>query len=71
MIIRDILFHAILKPYIVFNTEASWEYKDLFPVDRFDINPFDLEVGLTEENGSISSACTTVEQDEGYVPVIR
>jgi Aminotransferase class I and II len=49
MIIRDILFHAILKPYIVFNTEASWEYKDLFPVDRFDINPFDLEVGLTEE----------------------
>jgi hypothetical protein len=49
MIIRDILFHAILKPYIVFNTEASWEYKDLFPVDRFDINPFDLEVGLTDE----------------------
>jgi hypothetical protein len=49
MIIRDILFHAILKPYIVFNTDASWEYKDLFPVDRFDINPFDLEVGLTEE----------------------
>ena len=49
MIIRDILFHAIIKPYILFNTEASWEYKDLFPVDRFDINPFDLEVGLTEE----------------------
>jgi hypothetical protein len=49
MIIRDILFHAVLKPYILFNTEASWEYKDLFPVDRFDINPFDLEVGLTEE----------------------
>ena len=49
MIIRDILFHAVIKPYILFNTEASWEYKDLFPVDRFDINPFDLEVGLTEE----------------------
>ncbi len=49
MIIRDILFHAVLKPYILFNTEASWEYKDLFPVDRFDINPFDLEVGLTED----------------------
>lgn len=49
MIIRDILFNALLKPYIVFNTEASWEYKDLFPVDRFDINPFDLEVGLTED----------------------
>jgi len=49
MIIRDILFDAVLKPYILFNTEASWEYKDLFPVDRFDINPFDLEIGLTED----------------------
>ena len=49
MIIRDILFNTALKPYIVFNTEASWEYKDLFPVDRFDINPFDLEVGLNGE----------------------
>jgi hypothetical protein len=49
MIIRDILFDAVLKPYILFNELASWEYKDLFPVDRFDINPFDLEIGLTEE----------------------
>lgn len=49
MIIRDILFDAVLKPYILFNIEASWEYKDLFPVDRFDINPFDLEIGLTED----------------------
>jgi len=49
MIVRDIVFRDTLKPYILFNTEASWEYKDLFPVDRFDINPFDLEVGLTEE----------------------
>jgi hypothetical protein len=49
MIIRDILFHSIIKPYILFNSDASWEYKDLFPVDRFDINPFDLEVGLTED----------------------
>jgi aspartate/methionine/tyrosine aminotransferase len=49
MIIRDLLFDALLRPYIVFNTEASWEYKDLFPVDRFDINPFDLEVGLTAD----------------------
>ena len=49
MIIRDILFHSIIKPYILFNTDASWEYKDLFPVDRFDINPFDLEVGLTND----------------------
>lgn len=46
MVIRDLLFNASLKPYILFNTEASWEYKDLFPVDRFDLNPFDLEVGL-------------------------
>lgn len=50
MIIRDILFDAVLKPYLLFNTEASWEYKDLFPVDRFDINPFDLEIGLDEES---------------------
>ncbi len=49
MIIRDLLFDAVLRPYIIFNTDAAWEYKDLFPVDRFDINPFDLEVGLTEE----------------------
>lgn len=51
MIIRDVLFNrdTVLKPYILFNREASWEYKDLFPVDRFDINPFDLEIGLTAE----------------------
>lgn len=49
MIIRDILFDAVLKPYILFNIDASWEYKDLFPVDRFDINPFDLEIGLTDD----------------------
>ena len=49
MIIRDILFDAVLKPYILFNADAAWEYKDLFPVDRFDINPFDLEIGLTED----------------------
>jgi hypothetical protein len=49
MIIRDLLFDAVLRPYIIFNTDAAWEYKDLFPVDRFDINPFDLEVGITEE----------------------
>lgn len=49
MIIRDILFDRVLKPYILFNPDASWEYKDLFPVDRFDINPFDLEIGVTAE----------------------
>ena len=49
MIIRDILSDRHLMPYILFNAEASWEYKDLFPDDRFDINPFDLEIGLDEE----------------------
>ncbi|MCB9248728.1 MAG: aminotransferase class I/II-fold pyridoxal phosphate-dependent enzyme [Ignavibacteriales bacterium] len=48
MIIRDILSDNVLMPYILFNQEASWEYKDLFPEDRFDINPFDLEIGLDE-----------------------
>lgn len=49
MIMRDILSDRHLMPYILFNSEASWEYKDLFPDDRFDINPFDLEIGLDEE----------------------
>ncbi|MBN2637482.1 MAG: aminotransferase class I/II-fold pyridoxal phosphate-dependent enzyme [Bacteroidales bacterium] len=52
MIIRDVLFgkeDKVLKPYILFNKYASWEYMDLFPTDRFDINPFDLEIGMTEE----------------------
>lgn len=49
MIIRDILSDRHLMPYILFNAEASWEYKDLFPDDRFDINPFDLEIGLDKE----------------------
>jgi len=52
MIIRDVLFgkeDKVLKPYILFNKYVSWEYMDLFPTDRFDINPFDLEIGITEE----------------------
>lgn len=52
MIIRDVLFgkeDKVLKPYILFNKYSSWEYLDLFPTDRFDINPFDLEIGITEE----------------------
>jgi aspartate/methionine/tyrosine aminotransferase len=52
MIIRDVLFgkeDKVLKPYILFNKYASWEYLDLFPTDRFDINPFDLEIGITPE----------------------
>ncbi len=52
MIIRDVLFgkeDKVLKPYILFNKYSSWEYLDLFPTDRFDINPFDLEIGITAE----------------------
>lgn len=52
MIIRDVLFgkeDQVLKPYILFNKYSSWEYLDLFPTDRFDINPFDLEIGINQE----------------------
>jgi aspartate/methionine/tyrosine aminotransferase len=52
MIIRDVLFgkeDKVLQPYILFNKYSSWEYLDLFPTDRFDINPFDLEIGITPE----------------------
>ncbi len=52
MIIRDVLFGKdgkVLKPYILFNKYSSWEYLDLFPTDRFDINPFDLEIGINNE----------------------
>ncbi len=52
MIIRDVLFgkeDKVLRPYILFNKKSSWEYLDLFPTDRFDINPFDLEIGITPE----------------------
>ncbi len=51
MIIRDIIFSSSRKrnPYIFFNQEASWEYKDLFPADRYDLNPFDIEVELDDE----------------------
>jgi len=51
MIIRDVLFgkeDKVLKPYILFNKHSSWEYLDLFPTDRFDINPFDMEIGIDE-----------------------
>lgn len=49
MIIRDVLFgkeDKVLMPYIIFNRYSSWEYMDLFPTNRFDINPFDLEIGI-------------------------
>jgi len=48
MIIRDLVSHEAWEPmpYILFNEQLSWEYKDLFPTDRFDINPFDLNVDI-------------------------
>ncbi len=51
MIIRDLLFYNNRKPnpFIFYNQEASWEYKDLFPPDRFDLNPFDIDIELNEE----------------------
>lgn len=51
MIIRDILMHdsSGVRPYILYAADASWEYMDLFPPDRFDINSFDLEIGFNEE----------------------
>lgn len=49
MIIRDLFDPDNRRPYVIFNQDSSWEYTDLFPSDRFDINPFDLTVELTEE----------------------
>ncbi len=51
MIIRDLLFskNHSLRPYIFYNQSASWEYMDLFPTDRYDDNPFDIEIELDEE----------------------
>ncbi len=51
MIIRDLVSHEAWEPmpYILFNEQLSWEYKDLFPTDRFDINPFDLNVEISED----------------------
>ncbi len=51
MIIRDLLFFNNRKPnpFIFYNQEASWEYKDLFPPDRFDLNPFDIDIELNDE----------------------
>lgn len=51
MIIRDTLFHREggLRPYILYNQDLSWEYQDLLPPERFDLNPFDLEIGTGDE----------------------
>jgi aspartate/methionine/tyrosine aminotransferase len=50
MIIRDLVLnrdHA--KPFIFLNQQAAWEYKDLFPIEQFDMNAFDIEIELDEE----------------------
>ena len=46
MIIRDLLFNkdAQPKPYIIYNKILAWEYTDLFSEERFNINPFDIEI---------------------------
>ncbi|MEN8139033.1 MAG: aminotransferase class I/II-fold pyridoxal phosphate-dependent enzyme [Bacteroidota bacterium] len=47
MIIRDLLFNPVKpNPFIFINSEASWEYRDLFSYEHFDINPFDIEIEL-------------------------
>jgi hypothetical protein len=51
MIIYDLFFNINKpKPYIIYNTMLSWEYKDLLPDDKFDLNPFDIEI-QNFENG--------------------
>ncbi|MFI3262312.1 MAG: aminotransferase class I/II-fold pyridoxal phosphate-dependent enzyme [Rikenellaceae bacterium] len=51
MIIRDLLFNpkGAPKPYIIYNSQQAWEYKDLLPDDCFDINPFDIEIENTPD----------------------
>ncbi len=51
MIIRDLLFNpnGKPKPYIIYNEQQAWEYKDLLPDDMFDINPFDIEIENLED----------------------
>ncbi len=51
MIIRDLLFNpnGRPKPYIIYNAQQAWEYKDLLPDDCFDVNPFDIEIENHED----------------------
>lgn len=49
MIIRDMISDKVLRPYVIWNQQQSWEYKDLIPENRFDINPFDLDVELKDD----------------------
>ncbi len=49
MIIRDLTSDKVIRPYVIWNQQQSWEYRDLIPEDRFDINPFDLDVELKDD----------------------
>ena len=50
MIIRDVVLNEEgVKPFIFLNQQAAWEYKDLLPIEKFDINPFDIEIELDDE----------------------
>ncbi len=51
MAVHDLLDTENLRPYILFAKDAAWEYKDIFPPEKFDINPFDLEIGLVKKTG--------------------
>jgi hypothetical protein len=53
MIIRDLVLNSrSVKPFIFLNQQAAWEYRDLFPIEDFDINAFDIEIEL-DGNGRI------------------
>ncbi len=50
MIIRDLILNQHQpKPFIFLNQQAAWEYKDLFPIEKFDMNPFDIEIELDDK----------------------
>ena len=50
MIIRDLVLNRNnAKPFIFLNQQAAWEYKDLFPIEQFDMNAFDVEIELDDE----------------------
>jgi aspartate/methionine/tyrosine aminotransferase len=50
MIIRDLVLNQSQpKPFIFLNQQAAWEYNDLFPIEEFDLNSFDIEIELDEQ----------------------
>ncbi len=50
MIIRDLIAdERVMRPYVIWNQQQSWEYRDLIPENKFDINPFDIDVELKDD----------------------